>query len=93
MLDELGHGKQIIELEQDNTSSISFVQRGRGTFSRTKHIKIRWFWIAMLMEDKEPVVKHVPTDQMTADTLSKPLPYQDFFRLLVKLIGWRPESK
>ena len=80
MLDELGFGKRKIELEQDNTSSISFVQRGRGTFSRTKHIKVRWFWIA------------IPTDQMTADILSKPLQFPDFFRLLFKLIGWRPET-
>jgi hypothetical protein len=91
MLGELGFGKRMIELEQDNTSSISFVQRGRGTFSRTKHIKIRWFWIAMLIEDGELAVKHVPTDQMTADILSKPLLFPDFFRLLFKLIGWRPE--
>ena len=46
----------------------------------------------MLMEDEELTVKHVPTDQMTADILSKPLQFPDFFRLLFKLIGWRPET-
>ena len=84
MLDELGFGKRMIELEQDNTSSISFVKRGRGTFSRTKHIKVRWFWIAMLMEDEELSIKH--------DILSKPLPYAAFLKLLFKLVGWRPEA-
>ena len=92
MLDELGLGKRVIELEQDNTSSISFIQRGRGTFSRTKHIKVRWFWLAMLMEDGELVIKHVPTEEMTADILSKPLPYAAFLKLLFKLIGWRPKG-
>ena len=93
MLDELGFGKRMIELEQDNTSTISFVQRGRGTFSRTKHIKVRWFWIAMLIEDEELTVKHVSTDQITADILSKPLAFPDFFRLLFKLVGWRPGTE
>ena len=92
MLDELGFGKRMIELEQDNTSSISFVKRGRGTFSRTKHIKVRWFWITMLMEDGELSIKHVPTQEMTADILSKPLPYAAFLKLLFKLVGWRPEA-
>ena len=92
MLDELGFGRRVIELEQDNTSSISFVKRGRGTFSRTKHIKVRWFWIAMLMEDGELSIKHVPTEEMTADILSKPLPYAAFLKLLFKLVGWRPKA-
>ena len=92
MLEELGFGKRIIEREQDNTSSISFVKRGRGTFSRTKHIKVRWFWIAMLTEDGELSIKDAPTEEMTADILSKPLPYAAFLKLLFKLVGWRPKT-
>ena len=88
MLDELDFGKITIELEQDNTASINFVTRGRGTFARTKHIKVREFWIAMLIEAEELVVKHVPTAEMTADILSKPLALVPFLRLLKKLIGW-----
>ena len=39
ILDELDFGKIIIGPELDNTASINFVTRGRGTFARTKHIK------------------------------------------------------
>ena len=88
MLDELMIGRVSIELEQDNTASINFINRGRGTFARTKHIKVREFWIAMLIEAGELVVKHVPTAIMTADILSKPLALVPFLRLLKKLIGW-----
>ena len=92
MLEELGFGKRIIELEQDNTSSISFVKRGRGTFSRTKHIKVRWFWIAMLIEDGELTVEHVPTDQMTADILSKPLAFQAHWLETGDKLSWTRTS-
>ena len=88
MLDELGYGKIPIELEQDNTASINFINRGRGTFARTKHIRVREFWIAMLIEDGELVVKYIPTAEMTADILSKPLAIIPFLHLLKKLIGW-----
>ena len=47
------YGKIPIELEQDNTASINFINRGRGTFARNKHIRVREFWIAMLIEDGE----------------------------------------
>ena len=42
----------------------------------------------MLIEAEELVVKHVPTAEMTADILSKPLALVPFLRLLKKLIGW-----
>ena len=75
MLDKLDFGKITIKLEQDNTASIKFVTRGRGTstFARTKLTKVRELWIAMLIEAEELVVKHVPTAEMTVDILSKPL--------------------
>jgi Reverse transcriptase (RNA-dependent DNA polymerase) len=88
MLRQLGYGEAIIELEQDNTASINFITRGRGTFQRTKHIKVRMFWIKMLIDTGELVVKYVPTAEMTADILTKPLTGVLFLGMVLLLIGW-----
>ena len=87
MLDQMGYGQVVIELEQDNTTSIHFIERGRGTFERTKHIKVRLFWLKMLLESGELIVKYVKTSDMTADILTKPLVGAMFIYLLAKLIG------
>ena len=46
----------------------------------------------MLMENGELSIKHGPTEEMTADVLSKPLPYAAFLKLLYKLVDWRPKA-
>ena len=92
MLQQFGYGKVVIELEQDNTASINFINKGRGTFQRTKHIKVRQFWIKMLIDTGELVVKYVPTAVMTADILTKPLAGVLFVSMLLLLIGWNGEA-
>ena len=68
MLDKLDFGKITIELEQDNTASIKFVTRGRGTVPLQEQSILR----CASSGGEELVVKHVPTAEMTVDILSKP---------------------
>ena len=59
-------------LFQDNMSTIALCNRG-GAGHRTKHIKIRNFFIKERIDDGEVEVRHKPTGEMVADLLTKPL--------------------
>ena len=51
-----------------------------------KHIDISYHYVRDLYENKRIDVKYVPTDQMAADGLSKPLPKQ-LFKNFMRQIG------
>jgi hypothetical protein len=58
---------------QDNMSTIFLANKGRSTSERSRHIKIRYFFVSHYIETKEIEVKYLPTGQMIADILTKPL--------------------
>ena len=58
---------------QDNLSTIFLANKGRSTSERSRHIKIRYFFVSHYIETKEIEVKYLPTGQMIADILTKPL--------------------
>lgn len=59
-------------LHIDNTSAI-FTASGEGLKARSKHIDRRHHYIRQMIQSNELQVKHIPTDQMLADFLTKPL--------------------
>jgi hypothetical protein len=59
-------------LFQDNRSTIALCERG-GAGHRTKHIKIRNFYVKERVDEGEIVVRWMPTELMIADALTKPL--------------------
>jgi hypothetical protein len=61
------------KVNQDNLSSMALVKAGRPTSDRTRHINIRYFWIADRVESGEISLEFCPTHAMLADGLSKPL--------------------
>jgi hypothetical protein len=73
-------------LFQDNMSTIALCERGEAGH-RTKHIKIRNFFIKELIDGGEVVVLHMPTDDMVADVLTKPLQGAKFETLSDRLVG------
>jgi hypothetical protein len=87
-MEQMGYGHLSIVLLQDNTSTISSIEQGHGTFKRTKHINVRYFWMKMLIDDGDLVLKWVSTKEMVADILSKPLVGSLFVSLLVLLLCW-----
>ena len=73
-------------LFQDNMSTIALCERGEAGH-RTKHIKIRNFFIKEHIDGGEVVVRHMPTDDMVADILTKPLQGAKFEVLCDRLVG------
>lgn len=58
---------------QDNKSTILLANNGRWSSSkRTKHIKLRYFFIKDKVQSGDVSIEYRPTDQMWSDVLTKP---------------------
>ena len=77
-----------VTLYQDNTSTMALVSRGKPGAERTRHIDIRYFWIADRVKNREAVVKHMGTTEMYANILTKPLQGTQFVYERQCLTGW-----
>ena len=73
---------------QDNKSTISLVKNGRSNSERTRHIAIRFFFISDRVASKEISIEYMPTGEMLADILTKPLQGALFMKLRDKLLNW-----
>jgi hypothetical protein len=73
---------------QDNKSAIISMEKGGGSFKRTKHIKIRFFWLKALVDEGILKFEYVQTAEMIADMLTKPLIGPVFQYLTGKMTGW-----
>jgi hypothetical protein len=93
-LDELGYkSTEPIIMYQDNTSAIRIGSQGTGTFKRSKHIKVRYFWLKELVEMGELLFIYLSSSEMVADILTKPLTGNVFTYLLAKLLGYNARPK
>jgi hypothetical protein len=72
---------------QDNMSTMALAYNGRSNSDRTKHIKLRYFFVKQYLDSGEFVLTHCPTDLMIADILTKPLQGEHFARLRDLLMG------
>jgi hypothetical protein len=66
---------------QDNQSTIFLANKGRSTSERTRHIKIRYFFCVTLHPSKRNCPQILPTADMIADILTKPLHGSLFIKL------------
>jgi len=71
---------------QDNKSTMALIDKGRSTSSRTRHINIRYFFVKDRVVSGEVVIKHMPTEDMVADLLTKPLQGQLFRKIRDKIL-------
>jgi hypothetical protein len=74
-------------INQDNISTISLVKNGSSSSNRTKHISIRYFWLKDKIHTKDIEVQYLPTDEMIADLLTKPLHGAKFIQLRKLLLN------
>jgi hypothetical protein len=73
-LEAQGYGVEESVIYQDNQSAILLAKNGRGSSSkRTRHIIIRYFFVADRIASKEVCVEYCPTGEMIADFFTKPL--------------------
>ena len=73
LLEELGHTQGPATIFQDNKSTIFMAEKGAGNFNRTRHIAVRYFSIKELVDDKVVNIQYLPTGQMIADPMTKPV--------------------
>jgi hypothetical protein len=58
---------------QDNTSTISFLKNTHSSSERTAHINTKYFFLRENVESGDIKIIHMPTNEMTADILTKAL--------------------
>ena len=75
-------------MHQDNMSTMRLATNGRSNSDRTKHIRLRYFFIKQYLDSGEFELVHCPTDIMVADILTKPLHGVTFKRIRGLLLGY-----
>ena len=71
---------------QDNQSTIKLIHSEHWN-ARTKHVALRYHHTGDLVRDRKIQIVYLPTDQMPADILTKPLPKEAFQRHRAVLLG------
>ena len=68
-------------VHQDNESAILLETNGKGSSGkRTRHMNIRYFFVADVQERKQITMEYCPTDEMIGDFFTKPLQGAKFRR-------------
>ena len=86
----LAQGYQLgpVIIIQDNLSCMALIERGSQASERSRHINIRHFWLNEKITEKEVVVKHLSTEEMFANILTKPVQGAQFARERQGLTNW-----
>jgi hypothetical protein len=74
---------------QDNQSTIALVNNGVSRSDRSRHINIRYFWLKERVDNGDVAIEYLPTDDMVADILTKPLQGNKFLYLRQLLLNWK----
>ena len=73
-LEAQGYNVKETVLYQDNKSTMLLLNNGKGSSTKhTRHLNIRYFFLADRIANKELRIEYCPTDDMLADYFSKPL--------------------
>jgi len=84
LLTELGASVSPVVLMEDNQSAIALAKNPIA-HARTKHIDIRYHYICEAVQDGLIELQYCPTNEMTADLLTKPLPKESFQKFRASL--------
>ena len=86
MLEDLGFQFDAITCYVDNLPAINLVLKGRPT-KRARHVDIRLLTVHQDIIAGRITVKHLRTESMNADVLTKQLPRQSFLQHIGTLTG------
>jgi hypothetical protein len=75
-------------LYQDNQATISALNNGRSGTERSRHINVRYFWIAQTIRQGQVKPEYVMSKDMVADIFTKPLQGELFIKLRNQLLNW-----
>ena len=83
-----GYGAECVGLYQDNIGTQLLMKNGRfSSGKKTKHIKVKFFFIKDKVDQGELQVIDCPTKSMWADVLTKPLQGMSFKKMQAKLMS------
>jgi hypothetical protein len=82
-----GHHQPPALIHQDNQSTIQLIRNGRSNSERTRHIDIRYFFLHDRLSTGDIDIQYLPTQDMTADILTKPLQGELFRKLRKELLN------
>ena len=77
---------------QDNQSTIAMVKNGKSNSNKTRHIAVRFYFVADRVKSGEVAIEYLPTGEMLADILTKPLQGALFYKLRGQLLNMEEES-
>jgi hypothetical protein len=72
-LQELKIPSRPLMLMQDNKSTIHIVVNGEGYTGKNRHMRVRYGFVHELLQDGSITIQYIPTKQMIADILTKPM--------------------
>jgi hypothetical protein len=87
-MQEQGYNIPPVIIYQDNMSCIALTNKGRSTSERTRHMSIRYFWIAEQIKSGVMKLEHLGTEEMFANILTKPLGGEQFDKERRMLTNW-----
>ena len=70
-----------VPLMVDNQAAIAIANNTTNRRTRTKHIDIKYHFVREAVADNRIKLVYCPTERMTADPLTKPLPCSQFVKL------------
>jgi hypothetical protein len=73
-------------IHEDNQGAIALAQNPV-RYGANKHIELRRHWVRQQIKENKVKVSYLPTDQMVADTLTKPLARIKFLACTKVLMG------
>jgi hypothetical protein len=75
-------------LYQDNMSTMALMKRGGPGSERSRHINIRHFWVSERVDDATVRIEYMPTEEMYANILTKPVQGAQFEKERFGLTNW-----
>ena len=84
----LGYRVGAAIIHQDNQATIRSINNGRPG-ERSRHIRIRQFWLKEKIDEGEVMIEYLPTEDMPADILTKPKQGKEFVHLRSLLLNWK----
>ncbi len=93
LLEELGFEMKGIPIEQDNTSTMTLIENGTSSAGRTRWMNVRHFWVKQFIDSGDIKLVHVPSKELLADGLTKPLGKHDFKSWRARILNWKSARK
>jgi hypothetical protein len=88
LLKELRFKQETVVIEQDNSSTMRLIEKGPSSSGRTKWINVKHFWVTEHLQKGDVRLKYVPSLDLLADGLTKPLGRKAFLRWRARILNF-----